>query len=573
MKPFLPLLAVAVLLGCGGLRAEDAAGPEASDHEETTVGLAGLPIGDLTPKLLYRFLLAEIAGQRGQLGITAEIYAELARETRDTRIVRRATELALHARRLDLALPGARLWAELDPKSSQAQQTLVSLLAAQGQQAELKGLVATILAAEPDRLGQNLLHLNRLFVRSPDRKAARELVDVLTAPYLPQPEAWYARALAAFDVRDLPAARSHIRQALSMKPDWEAAALFHVQLIENRAEAITVLGEFVAANPSARDARLAYARALVGEKRFEEARREFAKLLEGVRDLAKNGDTIFAVAILSLQLNDTREAEIHLRQVVEIGHAESDKARLYLGQISADTGRIEEALAWFGKVGRGEHYLQARSQAAGVLSRQGRIEEARRLLADSEAGNPRERVQLLIAEAQLLREAGRVAEAHTVLVNGLVQQPDQPELLYETALLAEKLGRIDELENRLRRLIELKPDHAHAHNALGYSFAERNIRLDEATTLIERALELAPGDPFILDSKGWVQFRMGAVQAALDTLHKAFGIRADPEIAAHLGEVLWMSGRQDEARSTWEKARRAHPANEALVETIKRFLP
>lgn len=570
MKPFLPLLAIATLLGCGGLRAEDAAAPEATDHEEA---IASLPTGDLAPKLLYRFLLAEIAGQRGQAGTAAEIYADLAKETRDPRIVRRATEIALHARRFDVALQGARLWTELDPKSSQAQQTLVSLLAAQGQQGELQGLVAAMLAAEPDRLGQNLLHLNRLFVRNPDRKVARELVDALAAPYLQKSEAWYVRALAAFDVRDLPAARSHIRQALSMKPDWEAAALFHVQLIENRAEAIAVLGEFIAANPTARDARLAYARALVGEKRFEEARREFAKLLEGAKDPAKHGDTIFAVAILSLQLNDTREAEVYLRQLVEIGHAESDKARLYLGQISADAGRIEEALGWFGKVGRGEHYLQARTQAAGVLAKQGRIEEARRILADSEAGNPRERVQLLVAEAQLLREAGRIVDAHAVLVTGLAQQPDQPELLYETALLAEKLGRIDELESHLRRLIELKPDHAHAHNALGYSFAERNIRLDEATKLIERALELSPDDPFILDSKGWVQFRKGATQAALDTLNKAFGIRPDPEIAAHLGEVLWASGRQDEARATWEKARRDHPANEVLAETIKRFLP
>jgi Flp pilus assembly protein TadD len=179
----------------------------------------------------------------------------------------------------------------------------------------------------------------------------------------------------------------------------------------------------------------------------------------------------------------------------------------------------------------------------------------------------------LIGEAQLLREAGRNADAHQALTAALERQPDQPELLYEVALLAEKLGRVDELESRLRRLIEIKPDHAHALNALGYSLADRNIRLVEARTLIDRALELAPNDPFILDSKGWVLFRQGETQAALDTLNQAFGIRPDPEIAAHLGEVLWSIGRKDEARQTWDTARKEHPANEALAETVKRLQP
>jgi tetratricopeptide (TPR) repeat protein len=208
-----------------------------------------------------------------------------------------------------------------------------------------------------------------------------------------------------------------------------------------------------------------------------------------------------------------------------------------------------------------------------VLAKQGKLDEARRQLEGAETTTPQEKVQLLIGEAQLLREAGKVADAHAVLAAGLEAQPDQPDLLYETALLAEKLGRAEELETRLRRLIELRPDHAHALNALAYSLAERNERLDEASALLDRALQLAPNDPFILDSKGWVLFRQGASQAALEVLKTAFGIRPDPEIAAHLGEVLWTLGRQAEARTTWDKARRDNPANEALTETIKRLSP
>jgi tetratricopeptide (TPR) repeat protein len=573
MKPIVPLLAAASILLAGGLHAEEAASDktEATEREEVEAN-ARLPSVDLTPRLLYLFLLAEIAGQRGQMASATELYRDIARETRDPRIARRATELALHARRTDMALDAARVWLEVEPDSAQARQTVVSLLAAHGRYDELVSVVAGMLAADPQNVGPNLLRLNRLFARGGDRQAIRTLVETVTAPYLQIPEAHYARALAAFEARDMVTARSAITHALELKPDWEAAALFHVQLIENRAEALAALGGFVAAYPQAHEARMAYARALVGEKMYAEARREFGILLEhGASDQDKNGDVIFAVAVLSLQLNDTAQAEKQLHRLIDIGHAEADKARFYLGQIAEEDKRWDESLKWFAQVGRGEHYLTARLHAANVLVKQDKLDLARRQLAEAEVANPRERVQLLIGEAQLLREAGRIADAYDVLTAGLAQQPDQPELLYEIALLAEKMGRADELEKRLRRLIELRPDHAHALNALGYSLAERNVRLIEARELIERALQLAPNDPFILDSKGWVLFRQGDAPAALDVLNTAFTIRADPEIAAHLGEVLWSLGRQVEARQTWEKARLEHPASEALAETIKRF--
>lgn len=588
MKPILSLLVAAALLaGCAPLvqRTRPApvpaqvapvepVDPEKAEAAEEERAIARLPTVDLTPQLLYGFLLAEIAGRRGQLADAAALYLELARETRDPRIARRAAEIALHSRYLETALQATRIWLEADPASAQARQAYIGLLATLGRHDELQSEVTTLLAAEPQQLRQNLLHLNRLFSRSGDRQAVHVLVENLTAPYLHLAEAHFARAQVAFEARDLPAAREAIRRALEIRPDWELAALFRIQLIENRAEAMTTLAAFIAAHPQAREARLAYARALATDKRYPEARREFNVLLEqGAGDPAKNGDVVFALAVLSLQLNDTQEAEKHLRQLVQIGHAESDKARYYLGQIAEDGKRWDEALQWFGTVERGEHYLSARLHAASVMAKQGRIEEARRHLAGSDAGNPRERAQLLIGEAQLLREAGRNADAHAALTAALERQPDQPDLLYEIALLAEKLGRVDELESGLRRLIEIKPDHAHALNALGYSLAERNMRLAEARTLIERALELAPNDPFILDSKGWVLFRLGEMQAALDVLNQAFGIRPDPEIAAHLGEVLWALGRRDEARQTWEKARSAHPANEALAETVKRLQP
>lgn len=571
MKP-LPLLLFLVALSAGGSARAQAVPDQAPEQSAVAPSTAHLPSVDLTPRLLYGFLLAEIAGQSGMYADSGELYSQLAQETRDPRVARRAAEIGMYGRRPDAALQAARLWLELEPDSAQARHAVLGLLSATGRFDELKGLLPGLLAAEPQSLPQNLLGLHRLFARGGDRKQVREIVDFVTAPHLALPEAHFVRAQAALDAGDSAAARRAINRALEIKPDWDAAALLRAQLTENRAEALIALDIFLAANPAAHDVRLAYARLLAGEKRYTDARREFRLLLErSAANPARNGDLVFAVAVLSLQLNDTVEAETQLRKLVELGHPEADKARYFLGQIAAEAKRHDEAISWFVAIGRGEHYLPARQYAAGVLARQGKLDAARAMLHSADSSSPRERVQLLVAESQLLREAGKPVEAHGVLAAALAQQPDHPELLYETALLAEKIGRLDELETRLRRLLEINPEHAHALNALGFSLAERNIRLGEAKTLIERALALAPNDPFILDSKGWVLFRQGEALRALEYLQRAFGIRRDPEIAAHIGEVLWSLGRRDEAQRTWEEAHKEFPGSEALAATVKRL--
>jgi tetratricopeptide (TPR) repeat protein len=281
---------------------------------------------------------------------------------------------------------------------------------------------------------------------------------------------------------------------------------------------------------------------------------------------------LYAVGILSLQVSDTAEAEQQLKRFVEIGRGDLDPARFYLGQIADQSGRPDDALHWYDQVAAGEHAMPAKVRAAQVLLRQNKLDQARQRLAAARA-NASGDIRLLVAEAQLLRDAGRHAEAFAFLANALEMQPDQPDILYETALAAEKLGHVDLVERHLRRLIALKPDSAQAYNALGYSFVDRNLRLDEAAQLIDKALSLTPDDPFILDSKGWLLFRQGKLAAALEALQKAFAQKPDPEIAAHIGEVLWVLGRPDEALAIWREASKAHPSNEALTATIKRFVP
>jgi tetratricopeptide (TPR) repeat protein len=532
---------------------------------------AALPNQELTPRLVYEFLLAEIAGSRGELGLASEAYMDLARITRDPRVVRRAAEVALFARRYDAALDAARLWTEIEPKAAQPNQMLISLLAATGKSADLEAKLSQQLAAAGPQVAEMLLQINRMLARHPDKKAVQTLVSRLTEPYLGLAEAHFARAQAAHGAGDMAQSAAELDRAIGLRPDWEQAALARAQMTTDPAEAAQFLGRFVSANPKAMDARLAYARSLVVVKRYNEARAEFKTLLANHPD---NGDVIYAVAVLSLQLNDLDEAEAQLKRLIGMTHAESSAAHIYLGQIAEERKQPDEALKRYGEVPvGGAQYLPARMRMTQLLARQQKLDEARRTLQETTAGNPGERSQLLIAESQILREAGRNMDAYTVLADGLKAHPDQPELLYEAAIMAEKAGKLDVVEPYLRRLIVLKPDHAHAYNALGYSLAERNERLEEAQQLIDKALQLAPEDPFILDSKGWVLFRRGDANGALDVLKKAFGLRADPEIAAHLGEVLWYLGRADEARQTWSDAMKTSPGNEVLVGTVKKFTP
>jgi tetratricopeptide (TPR) repeat protein len=528
------------------------------------------PVSGLTPQVLYQFLIAEIAAQRSQYGLAASAYADLAKTTRNAKIARRAAEIAFHTRQFDFALESARLWDELDPSDPAARQMLANVLVATNRIDELASSLTSDLAAAGAELDVLLLRLNRLFARFPDKLAVQRLIEQVTVPYISHPEAHFARAQAAVSVRNPERARQAIDEALRLRPQWEMAAVFKSQQMERGPELVDFLQKFVAANPDAHEARLAYARALVSEKRYAESLAEFRRLLVAFPD---NTDVINAVGILALQMDEPKDAEIQFRRLLDMGKGELNPVHFYLGQIAEEDKRYDEALKRYDAVDGGEHQTAALLRGSQILVRQGRTEEARQRLQKARILLPTEAPRLLIAESQLLRDAGRNADALTVLLAGLAAQPDQPELLYEVALAAERLDRMADAEGYLRRLIALKPESPQGYNALGYSLADRNLRLEEAEQLIDTALKLTPDDPFILDSKGWVLFRKGKHAEALVTLRRAYAQRPDPEIAAHIGEVLWATGQRDEAAALWRDAAKAHPANAVLSATIKRFKP
>jgi tetratricopeptide (TPR) repeat protein len=586
-KPVHPLrefavlaLSCALFAGCASGQPKPEANPQ--DEPETVVPVepqatapetedrSNLPRQDLTETILYEFLLAEIAGQRGNVGLAAQAYVDLAKRTRDPRIARRATEIALYAHMSGAAIEAARIWYEAEPDSQRPLQALAGLLVNAGRYDEALPLLKKVLAASPNGPGDSFVQLNRTLGSAQDKKAAQKLVQGLAEDYPQLPQAHFAVAQAAASAGEDPLALAEIRRALQLRADWEAAVLLEAQILIRKSadDALTLLARYLQKHPEAREVRLNYARMLVTQKRFADARGEFQRLLA---DFPDSTDVTFAVALLSLQLDDYAVAESNLKRLLDSNYRDKSSVRLYLGQIAEEQKNFSEALRWYGEIDNGEQYLPAQIRYAQVLSKQGKLEAARTHLQQVDARDGPQRVQLILAEAQLLREANQPQVAFNLIRQALDRIPNNPDLLYDYAMLAEKVERMDILESSLRKLIELRPEHAHAYNALGYSLADRSQRLPEARDLIEKALNLAPDDAFIVDSMGWVLYRLGDLKDSLGYLRRAFEGRPDPEIAAHLGEVLWALGERDEAEKVWRDAARKSPDNETLVNTIKRL--
>ena len=563
IRPFRTLRTLCLALGLG------AAASMASAADASSVG-GPLPAQELTPRTVYQFLLAEIAGARGQISLSAQLYLELARSTRDPRVARRATEIAMFSRNPQLAGEAARLWVETAPDSEEARRVFAGVGGGSGNLEHIQTQLARALAQSNGRTGQNLLGLNRALAGIPDKQAVQRIVHRLTEPYLELPEAHVARAHAAMVAEEPMQALGAVDTALQLRPGWEPALLLKAQILQHTGaadEAARQLEAELARNPDSASLRLSYARALVSAQRFEEARATFRQLLAASPN---DAELLYAVGLLSMQVNDGAEAESHYLRALDAGHPQPDLIRLQLGQLADKRGEGTLARKWFGEVSDERHRPEAVIRSAHSLVREGQLDGARTLLR-AQPGNDATQQRYLLAEAQLLRDADRATEALAILDEALRSNPDDTDLLYEAAMLDDRVGRIELMETRLRRVIELQPDHAHAHNALGYSLADRNIRLEEAEALIERALELSPDDPFILDSMGWVRFRRGDAAGALVHLQRAYGIRPDAEIAAHLGEVLWSLERRDEAQRILDEALKAHPSNSLLTDTLRRL--
>ena len=536
-----------------------------------------LPNVELSSDLLYKLSKAELEFKNGQWQGPYMTMMVAAQQTRDPRLARRASEMALAAKQGAEAMAALRLWRELAPDSDEATQFYLGFVVLTDKMDEAEPIFAErIKNAPPGSRGVALFQMQQILLRANDKLYAYAMMTRLVEPYLNMFEAHLVLAQGALSLGERPRAIAEANKALAIKPDSELAVLTLAQVTGEPQAANAALAAFLQKYPDAVEVRAAYARLLVEQKQLDAARVQFEALLKSQPD---NLAGLYAAGIVALQLDDAKNAEQYFKRfLAALEKAPGDdrdpsKALMILSQIAESRNDTAGAIAWLDKVDNraSPGYLEARLRRAQLIARKGDLDGARKALTQIEPADAAGQAQVLLVDAQLLRDAGYVQSAYTVLENALLRFPDQPELLYDFALLAERMERYDLMESSLLRVMKLAPDNQHAYNALGYSLAERGVRLPEAHALVEKALQMAPGDPFILDSMGWVQFRMGNLAGAEESLRRAYGVRPDSEIAVHLGEVLWQKGEKDEAKKLWREAQKKDPKNEVLKSTLKRL--
>lgn len=548
-----------------------------------------LPNVALTEDLLYKLLVAELAGQRGESKLAGEHYLGLAQATRDPRVAQRAAQIAFFAKDQQMALAALRLWVEFAPNNVEARQGLVAFLVREGQaDAALPHLekLITLLPLPPAAQappapngpefvtgqGYAFMFIASLLSREQDKQGALRLMKKLTEAHRDNPDAQLAHATLALGLADFQAARAALDQALQLKPGWGNAAALRARMLQMQGDndgALSYLQTAVKDHPENLSLRLSYARLLVDAKRLTEAREQFTSIAQQMPD---NPDVALSLGILSLQIKQPDDAERYLKQARRLGKYERETS-YYLGQIAETRKDYAAAIGYYKTVDQGEAYLDAQLRVVGLMAKQGDTAGARTYLRKIKLQSPEQAKLITMAEADLLREEKQYAQAIEIYNIALLQAPADNDLLYGRAMLAEKLDRLDILEQDLGSILAREPKNARALNALGYTLADRTTRYQEALDYIKRALELSPQDGAILDSMGWVQFRLGNNEEALRYLKQALELTPEAEIAAHLGEVLWVTGDQEQARKIWQDAMKTSPGDEVLQSTIKRFTP
>jgi tetratricopeptide (TPR) repeat protein len=587
--PVLGLTLVALSIAAAPAVAAEAASPKVENSS-------------LDAPLFYQLLLSEIELRNGQAGTAYQLMLDAARRGKDEQLFRRATEMALQARAGDQALSAVLAWRQALPQSADALRYQIQLLVALNRIADVEEPLSALLRQTARPALPGLIEaLPHLLGRAADRNAVAAVVERTLRPYADAAEtkapASVAIGRAWLSAGDSAKALAFAQRASEADPAAEGAALLALDLLPGTPEAEAIVKRQLAARADNPMVRLLYVRTLATSQRLAEATAEIEVLTRSDPDLAPPWLTLGA---LELEMKRPREAAEALRNYVRLveggaavnfgaaasaPHASGDdeddtppnastaltQAFLLLAQASEQQQDFVGAERWLARVDNPQRALEVQARRASLLARQGKMNEARELIRKVPEQSPGDARAKLLAETELLRDRKMYAEAVEVMAQANKAFPDDTDLLYEQAMLNEKLDRLDEMERLLRRVIALKADHQHAYNALGYSFAERKIRLPEARALIQKALELSPGEPSITDSMGWVEYRLGNREEAIRLLRGAYQSRPDPEIAAHLGEVLWSAGQTEEARRVFRDARSRDAQNDVLRETLARL--
>jgi tetratricopeptide (TPR) repeat protein len=547
----------------------------------------------LDAPMFYQLLVGEMEAQAGQSTVAFEVMLDAARRSRDDALFQRSIELAVQGRSGDKALVAAQAWRQARPESMEAVRTQVQLLVALQRVDDLAEPLGTLLSRVPTaERSATLAGLPRFLDGMTDKAGAFKAAEAAVAPFVDAADTRTAARVAlgrlALAAEQSGKAMVWLRRAQADEPDAPGPALLALDLMPNEAGAEAIVQSFLARPGAPVAVRLAYARALERQQRLGDGAAQLRLVLAQQPDLLQGWLTLGAYLV---DMHEPVEAIQALQRFLALqaggtggdtaatddddtgvrNQRATDFAWQLLAQAEEQQDHLDAAAAWLNKIDADRMDLSMLSRRASLMARQGKLDAARQLLRDAPAHDQPDARARLMAEAQLLRDQRQWQAAHDVLVQALRANPEDSVLTYELAMLAERLGHYEDMETLLRRVMTLKPDDAHAYNALGYSLVERNIRLDEARKLLRHATELAPSDPFIVDSLGWAEFRLGNLEEAQRLLRQSWQSRPHPEVAAHLGEVLWNLGRQDEARQIFREGAQRDGDNEVLKETVQRL--
>ena len=603
-------LVIALSIGASCLAAQPAAKDGSANSPRSVPVPADSTVENspLDAALFYQLLIGEIELRDNEPGAAYSVLLAAAKKSKNEQVFRRATEVALQARAGDLALRAAQEWKSTLPLSLEACRYVVQLLVALNRSSEAAEPLRSMIELSPpgDRVAL-ISSLPRFFERAGDRKSTPAVLEKALAPYVDQPGTKVAAMVAigraaqnsGDDARALELVnRAHAYDRLAQSP-----VLLALDLLPANPAAEAVVTSYLEVRPQDDVVRLYYARALSFTQRHADALAQVEKVARDKPDMPSPWLTLGA---LHLELRQAKQATAALETFLALVRAKPEasaatpaavaaahaaqrsngleddemslgpdrgvsRAMLMLAQAAEQLGDFKAAQAWLDQIEDPQRALEVELRRASLLARQGRMDEAVQLVRQAPESNEGEARAKVLAEAQLLRESKMYEQANQVLDKANLRFVNDTDILYEQAMLAEKLDRVADMERLLRRVMELRPDYYHAHNALGYSLADRGLRLPEAKALIQRALELAPGEPFIIDSLGWVEYRMGDRTEAIKHLRQAYQARPDAEIASHLGEVLWVDGQLDEARRILREGKARDSGNEVLRETVTRL--
>jgi len=523
-------------------------------------------------EFIYKFLLAEIATQRQDWNSAGHIYLDLAKLTKSIPLAERATKIAGTARNGRLAMDSANIWQKLDKASVEPKKILAELFITSGNLAKARPLIKTLLEKEDKTRAEGFLYLNKILSQVENKKNALRFILDISKPYLDIPEARFAIAHAAFSAGNKKMAIEELDKIESVHPKWETAALFRGYIIglDWPEKAVAFYQEFLNKNPKSNEVRLEYAKALTNIKKYDEAKIQFLKL---VNSSLASSEISLTVALLSMELDDNILAEKYFMQSLDRGHSKPAQIYIYLSGIYDDRGDFDEALTWLKKITSGEYFLDSRILMAEFIAKYNSVDSAIEMLEGLKKRNllPNEKLIILRNKASLLLMENRNQDAYDLMKLEEEVFKDSHEFKFDYAMVSEKMGNTLLMEQLLLEAIKLKPDYSTAYNALGYSYADRNIKLQVAKRYIEIALSYEPNNHYILDSMGWIHFKLGNLDIASQYIKKAYAINEDPEIAAHLGEILWTQGKKKEAKEVWENSLNRYPSNTVLLETTNRF--